>query len=126
MRQQLIEALLYPRKLLEELILDGNYVKKNMFEATGERCAHCTETEECGWDQCREDFKKLNEASAESLSVSLREGILFVESLHKDLRHDETTCICETCVWIRKAEHLTEEAEHQLPHVDPPSVVHPE
>ena len=126
MRQQLIEALLYPRKLLEGLILEGNYAKKNMFEATGERCAHCTESDECGWDHCREDFKKLNESPTESLSVSLREGILFVESLHKHLRHDETTCICETCVWIRKAEHLTEEAEHHLPPVDTPNEVRPE
>ena len=55
-----------------------------------------------------------------------KEAIKLVEALHRKLRHDETTCTCETCSWIRNAEHLTEEAEHQLPHVDPPGVVHPE
>ena len=25
----------------------------------------------------------------------------------------------ETCNWIRNAEHLTEESEHHLPHVEP-------
>ena len=39
MRQQLIEALMYPRLLLQQLIEDHNYHHKNMFEATGERDA---------------------------------------------------------------------------------------
>ncbi len=126
MRQQLIEALLYPRKMVEELIDDGNYKHKNMFEATGERCKHCDGSGNCGWDHCLEDFQKLNEVPEAVLSASLREGIRFVESTHKHLRHDETTCTCETCNWIRNAVRLTEEAEHHLPHVDPPGVVHPE
>ncbi len=40
MRQQLIEALMYPRLLLKQVIEDHNYHHKNMFEATGERCNH--------------------------------------------------------------------------------------
>lgn len=126
MRQQLIEALLYPRKMLEELIESGNYQHKNMFEATGERCAHCEGSGECGWEHCVEDFQKLSEAPEAVLSASLREGIRFVESLHKHLRQDETTSTSEYCNWIRNAEHLVEEAEHRLPHVDPPGVVHPD
>ena len=41
MRQKLVEALMYPRLMVEELIEEGNYVHKNLFEATGERCNHC-------------------------------------------------------------------------------------
>ena len=126
MRQQLIEALLYPRKMLEELIEGGNYKHKNMFEATGERCNHCEGTENCGWEHCVEDFQKLSEAPEATLCASLREGIRFVESLHSHLRQDETTSTSEYCNWIRHAEHLVEEAEHHLPHVDPPGVVHPD
>jgi hypothetical protein len=55
----------------------------------------------------------------EELADSLREGVKLVEALHSELRHDETTCTCETCSWIRNAEHLTEEFEHHLPHVEP-------
>ena len=124
MRQQLIEALLYPRKMVEQLVQGGNYAKKNMFEATGERCNHCT-GEGCGWETCMQDFKKIDDMTTETLSVSLREGINFVEALHKHLRHDETTCTCEPCNWIRNAEHLTEECELQLPHVDPAVIEHP-
>ena len=121
MRQQLIEALMYPRLLLQQVIDDHNYHHKNMFEATGERCAHCT-GEGCGWETCLQDFRHFEDMTTESLSASLREGIKFVEALHKHLRHDETTCTCETCNWIRNAEHLTEEVEHHLPHVDAAAV----
>jgi hypothetical protein len=72
-----------------------------------------------------QDFKKFDDMTTDVLSASLREGIKFVEALHKHLRHDETTCTCETCNWIRNAEHLTEEVEHHLPHVDA-AAVHPE
>ncbi len=113
MRQQLIEALLYPRKMLEELIEEGNATVENGFEYEGETYRI-------------QDFQHLDQASEDDLSASLREGIKLVESLHRHLRHDETTSTSEYCNWIRNAEHLVEEAEHHLPHVDPPGVVHPD
>jgi len=119
MRRQLIEALTYPRLLVLRLIEEGNCPHKSLFEATGERCNHCDTTEECTWVNCMRDFRNTDKKTTETLSVSLREGIKLVEALHSELRHDETTCTCETCNWIRNAEHLTEECEHHLPHVDP-------
>ncbi len=124
MRQQLIEALMYPRLLLQQVIEDHNYHHKNMFEATGERCNHCS-GDGCGWETCMQDFKHIDDMTTETLSTSLREGIKFVEALHKHLRHGETTCTGEPCNWIRNAEHLTEECEHELPHVDPAVIEHP-
>lgn len=119
MRQQIIEALTFPKILVRQLIEGGNFEHKNLFEATGERCQHCDPDGGCGWENCLQDFRNFDEETTESLSASLREGIKLVESLHRKLRHDETTCTCETCNWIRNAEHLTEECEHHLPHVDP-------
>jgi len=118
-REKLIEALIYPRLMVLQLIEDGNFPHDSLYGATGERCNHCDLTGECGWATCLQDFRLFDEKTTESLSASLREGIKLVESLHKKLRHDETTCACETCIWIRNAEHLTEECEHHLPHVEP-------
>jgi hypothetical protein len=119
MRRQLIEALTYPRLLVLRLIEEGNFPHESLFAATGERCNHCDPKKECGWVNCMRDFRNFDKKTTETLSVSLREGIKLVEALHSELRHDETTCTCETCNWIRNAEHLTEECEHHLPHVDP-------
>ena len=73
MRQQLIEALTYPRLLIKKLIEEHNYQHDNMFEATGERCHHCT-GEDCGWETCFQDFRKFEEMPIETLAASLREG----------------------------------------------------
>ena len=118
MRRQLIEALSYPVILVRQLIEDGNYSHQSFYSATGERC-HTCDGSDCGWDKCLEDFIHRDHKTTEELSESLREGIKLVEALHRHLRHDETTCTCETCNWIRNAEHLTEECEHHLPHVEP-------
>lgn len=119
MRRQIMEALTYPKLLVRQMIEDGNFEHKNLFEATGERCHHCDPNHDCGWEHCLQDFRDFDSETTEGLSDCLREGIRLVESLHRKLRHDETTCTCETCCWIRHAEHLTEECEHHLPHVDP-------
>ncbi len=119
MRRQLIEALTFPGILVRQLIEGGNYPHKSFFEATGERCHTCDGSGDCGWDKCLEDFVHRDDKSDEELADSLREGVKLVEALHSELRHDETTCTCETCSWIRNAEHLTEEFEHHLPHVEP-------
>ena len=128
MRRQLIEALTYPGILVKQLIEEGNYAHKSFYEATGERCHVCDGSGDCGWDKCLADFTHRDDKSIEELTESLREGIKLVEALHSELRHDETTCTCETCSWIRNAEHLTEESEHHLPHVEPDlhHYVHPE
>ena len=117
MRQELIEALTYPRLLVKRLIEEHNYQHESLFAATGERCNHCT-GENCGWETCFQDFRKFEEMPIDSLAASLREGIKLVESLYSELHHDETTCTCESCNWVRNAEHLTEECEHHLPHVE--------
>jgi len=119
MRQELIEALLFPNLLVRQLIDGGNYPHKSLYEATGERCHTCDPAKDCSWDTCLHDFRHFDEKSTEQLGEELREGIKLVERLNNRLRHDETTCTCETCSWIRNAERLTEEIEHHLPHVEP-------
>jgi hypothetical protein len=102
-----------------KLIEDGNFPHESLYGATGERCNHCDLAGECNWVTCLQDFRHFEEKPTDVLSASLREGIKLVEALHSELHHDETTCTCETCIWIRNAEHLTEECELHLPHLDP-------
>ncbi|MFQ5608642.1 MAG: hypothetical protein ACE5F8_00035 [Woeseiaceae bacterium] len=118
MRRQLIEALSYPHLLIQQLIEEGNFAYDSFYEVIGERCNAC-DGGSCGWDKCFGDFSHRDDKTTEELSASLREGIRLVEAMHSKLRHDETSCRCETCTWIRNAEHLTEECEHHLPHVEP-------
>ena len=125
MRRQLIEALAYPAIMVRQLTEAGNSPHKSLYQATGQHCHRCDPNAECTWTTCLRDFRHLEEKSTKFLSETLREGIKLVEAMHNELRHDETTCTCETCSWIREAEHLTEECEHHLPHVEP-AYMHPE
>jgi hypothetical protein len=119
MRRQLIEALSYPAIMVRQFGESGEYPGKSLFDATGERCHKCEPDRECSWDRCLTDFRRFENESTQFLTETLREGIKLVEALHSELRHDETTCHCETCIWIRNAEHLVEESEHHLPHAEP-------
>ena len=117
MRQQLIEALMYPRLLLQQLIDDHQIHHDNKPDSTDiPRRRWPVELRE--WEGRMDEFTNLDRKTDEILSHNLREGIKFVEALHSHLRHDETTSTFEYCNWIRNAEHLLEEMEHHLPHVE--------
>jgi len=114
MRRQLIEALAYPRLLLQRIIDERDCPHDSLFEATSERCHECDINRECHWATCLKDFADLNEKPVHTLNASVLYGIRLVESLHSELRHDESGCTCEACSWIRDAQRLTEEFDAQL------------
>jgi hypothetical protein len=115
MRRQLIEALTYPRLLILKLLDDRDCVHDSVFEATSERCHECGMNSECHWATCLNDFQELREKPVHTLNASLRYGVRLVERYHSELRHDETTCTCEACSWIRDAQRLIEAFENSLP-----------
>lgn len=114
MRHELIEALTYPRLLVLELIDARECPHDSLFAATSERCHQCDLNRECHWVSCVNDFSELDDKPNHTLNASLRYGIKLVETLHNELRHDESTCTCEPCTWIRDAQRLTEEFDAHL------------
>jgi len=114
MRQQLIEALTYPRLLVQKIIEEQDCPHDSLFEATSERCHQCDLNRECHWVSCLNEFADFDDKPAYTINASVRYGIKLVESLHSELRHDETVCTCEPCSWVRDAQRLTEEFELKL------------
>ena len=114
MRRQLIEALAYPRLLVQKIMEEDDCPHDSLFQATSERCHQCDLNSECHWVSCMSDFADLEGKAIHTLNASLRYGIRLVETVHSELRHDETMCRCEACTWIRDAQRLTEEFEVHL------------
>ena len=114
MRRQLIEALTYPRLLVQKIIDERDCAHDSLFEATSERCHQCDINRECHWVCCLDDFSDFADKPTYTINASLRYGIKLVESLHSELRHDETLCTCEACCWVRDAQRLTEAFEENL------------
>ena len=116
MRRQMIEALSYPRLLVKRIIDGRDCPHESLFEATSERCRQCDINSECHWVTCLDEFSNFADKPDHTINASLRYGVKLVESLHSELRHDETTCTCEACSWIRDAQRMIEEfEEHRAP-----------
>lgn len=114
MRQQLIEALTYPRLLVLKIIEVQDCSHDSLFDVTSERCHQCDLNRQCHWVRCLNEFADFQDKPAYTINASLRYGINLVESLHSELRHDESVCTCEPCSWVRDAQRLTEEFELKL------------
>jgi hypothetical protein len=108
MRRQLIEALSYPKLLVKKIIEDRDCPHDSLFEATDDRCHHCDIGRDCHWVSCLDEFDNFDGKATHTINASLRYGIKLVERLHGELHHDETTCKCEPCIWIRDSQRLTE------------------
>lgn len=115
MRREMIEALSFPRMLILRYIDERECPHENLFEATSDRCSQCDLSSECHWVRCLNDFSDFADKPTYTINASLRYGVHLVESSYNELRHDETTCACETCAWIRSAQRLIEEFERSLP-----------
>ena len=114
MRRQLIEALSYPKLLILKIIDERDCPHDSEFEATSRQCNDCELSRECHWVSCLNDFAEFDGKATHTINASLRYGIHLVESMHSELRHDETTCMCEACVWIRDSQRLNEAFEQRF------------
>lgn len=114
MRQQLIEAITYPRLLVLKIIEDRDCPHDSLFDALDERCFNCELNKECHWVRCLDDFADFEGKPDYTINASLRYGIRLVETLHKKSQHDDPACTCERCSWVREAKRLTEEFEQSL------------
>jgi hypothetical protein len=116
MRQQMLDALTYPRSLVQRIIDERDCPHDSLFQATSERCHECDINRQCHWVNCLREFAELDNKPAYTINASLRYGVKLVESLHSELDHDETICACEPCSWVRDTQRLIKEFElHLMP-----------
>lgn len=114
MRRRMIEALSYPRLLVERIIEERSCPHNGEFEPASDLCHECDMNKECHWVNCLEEFSDFADKPEHTINASLRYGVKLVESMHSELHHDETMCACEPCAWVRDAQRLIEEFELSL------------
>lgn len=115
MRQQLIEALEYPRQLVLDLIDERRCPYQHHFDPSEDRCRECTINGECHWVTWLDDLRDVRDTPTHTLSASLRYGIKLVRDLFGESPHEEIICACESCEWIRGSQRLIEEFDASLP-----------
>ena len=115
MRREMIEALSFPRFLILQFIEDRDCPHDSLFDATSARCSQCDLNSECHWLRCLNEFSDFERKPTYTINASLRFGVRLVESFQGDLQHDEATCTCAACSWVRDAQSLIEKFELSLP-----------
>jgi hypothetical protein len=108
MRRELIEALSYPKLLVQKKIEARSCPHDGKFDSTDEQCHDCDVDQECHWVACLKEFDDFDGKANHTINASLRYGIKLVGKMHGELRHDETACKCEACIWVRESQSLTE------------------
>lgn len=108
MRRELIEALDFPKKLILKLIGQRNCPHDNRFEEESERCQQCDVNGNCEWVRCLTEYADFDGRATQTINLNLLYGLNFVESVHGRSEHDEATCDCEACTWMRDAQELND------------------
>jgi len=114
MRRELIEALNFPRELVLKIIDQRDCPHESLFKATDDRCQQCGLGRQCHWVSCLKEFGDFEGKATHTLNASLRYGIDMVGTLHSKLRHDQKTCDCESCVWMRDSQRLIDEFDERF------------
>ena len=111
MRQHLIEALDYPQRVVLDMTERRHCPYGSRYDSTHGRCLGCDIGSECHWVSWLRDSRDLKNAPIHTLVASLRYGTKLVRSRGYVSPHDETSCACEACTWIRAADALVAEFE---------------
>lgn len=115
MRKEMLDALGFPRSLILNLIEERDCPHENLFDATSERCTRCDIGRECHWVTCLNDFSDFDDKPTYTINASLRYGVKLVVSQFEEFEHDDTSCSCESCSWLRNARALIRQFESTLP-----------
>jgi len=68
----------------------------------------------CHWVSCLNEFSDFDGKATHTISASLRYGVDLVGTMHSKLRHDQKTCDCESCVWMRDSQRLIDEFDERF------------
>ncbi len=105
-RQKIIEALDYPRLLMQneidlpECTHSGNYDQEDIC------CRQCDSELECQWLCSNDGCVAFDQKSLEVLKNSLEFAFCYVDGLVSRYEHDKRKCSCEACRWSRAAWRL--------------------
>lgn len=117
MRQQILEALAYPR-ILVLANLDADECPQNLyFNPAHPACRDCHQGEECRWLNCNDEITMLSTKPVEELYESLLFCIDFVSAQCAHANHNVRRCACESCAWLRQARRLAWECGKSVPAV---------
>jgi hypothetical protein len=105
-RAQIVEALDYPRRLMQGSIELDRCTHAGHYAHRDPACRTCEHGLECEWLSGHDEMVDLERKSLEALADALEVCFSFVDARVTLDGHDSARCRCEACSWLRDAERL--------------------
>jgi len=103
-RRNLIDALAYPRRVLQAQIDLQRCPHAGFFSPGDVGCQDCDDRPECQWLYHNDEFVALERKNDHDLLQALDFAICFVTA--QVAGHDARTCTCPSCKWLRGAQGI--------------------
>ena len=110
MRQAIIETLSFPKTVIAKYINVDNCPHGGYFNPAESDCEHCARHGECHWIFQNEESTALENKPLEELISALEYSISFIELRISHQGHHAGNCQCESCLWLKKASTLFNQA----------------
>jgi hypothetical protein len=112
-RKQLIEALAYPRTLIDSGLQLENCPHNGRYDKQDLRCHECDSRPECEWLVHNDEFVALKNKPEDQLLAALEFALLHMSAFVASAGHDNRSCRCESCQWIRDSQDLYDRHQKQ-------------
>ncbi len=106
MKQKIIQALAYPRRLMRGSVELQNCSHSGHFSQSDGECGDCYYGLECAWLFSNDENVSVEEKPLEALREALEQCHGYVDARTTEWGHDNTRCDCDACCWLRNADDL--------------------
>ncbi|MDJ0860782.1 MAG: hypothetical protein QNJ87_13030 [Gammaproteobacteria bacterium] len=106
MKQKIIQALAYPRRLMRGSVELQNCSHSGHFSQSDGECGDCYYGLECAWLFSNDENVSVEEKPLEALREALEHCHGYVDARTTEWGHDNTRCDCDACCWLRNADDL--------------------
>ena len=113
-REQVIEALLFPRSLVRDHIEIDQCAHAGHYAKDRKDCQQCDYGPECEWLYSNDEFIALERKPLPVLAQALEFALGYVDAQVSLWGHQHTSCHCDACVWLRRTQRLYGEVLAEL------------
>jgi hypothetical protein len=105
-REQIIEALAFPRKLVQDSLDLHQCPHGGFFSPAETGCQDCDDRAECQWLYHYDEFAAMENKPVAVLVDALDFALTYVRAQVATWEHDSQGCRCDACRWLRASEKL--------------------
>lgn len=109
MKEQIIEMLHFPRQMVRGGMELFDCPHSGNYDNNDHVCKQCLDGLECQWLYATDSVAALETRPISDLSEALKFAVLSVAAEVANQNHDQQSCSCPACNWLRSAESMLQQ-----------------